>query len=54
MTKGERLNKSLSARRKRRVTKRIKENVLDNYYSKMRSNRRKLNKIKSRHHDNKV
>ena len=31
MTKGERLNKSLSARRKRKVTKRIKENVLDIY-----------------------
>ena len=54
MTKDERLAKSLNARRKRKVTKHIKENILDNYYSKMRNRRRKLNKIKNRHHDNKI
>lgn len=53
-TKGDRIIKSESARRKRKTTKHIKENILENYYSKMRSLRKKLSKIKERHHDKKI
>lgn len=50
----EKIAKSETARRKRKIVKEIKENVLDNYYSKMRHKRQKLKKLKQRHHDHKI
>lgn len=54
MDRDERIAKSETARRKRKIVKEIKENVLDNYYSKMRHYRQKLKKLKQRHHDHKI
>jgi len=53
-SKGDRIVKSDSARQKRKATKRIKETVLQNYYNKLRNKRKKLNKLKNKHHDSKI
>jgi len=51
MSKAERMTKSASARKKRKIVKEIKNKITKRYYAHMRHLRQKYNKIKARHHD---
>ena len=54
LTRGERMIKSESARNKRSITKAIRRKVEEQYYAMLHRQKKKMKKIKERHHDKRI
>ena len=52
--RGDRIMKSNRARKRRKTVKQIKETLTKRYYAHMRHLKEKYQKIKQKHHDNKL
>lgn len=54
MSRADRIEKSDRARSRRKNVKQIKETLQKRMFARLRSNRKKLQKINKRHHDGKL
>ena len=54
MSKADRIQKSERARSRRKTVKQIKETLQKRMFARLKNNKKKLQKIIKRHHDNKI
>ena len=54
MSRADRIEKSERARSRRKTVKQIKETLQKRMFASLKSNRKKIQKIIKRHHDNKI
>lgn len=54
LTRGERILKSESARERRSMVKAIRSKVEEQYYAMLHRQKKKMKKIKERHHDKRI